>query len=415
MAQEEAGIDGDGDAHGTPPPPPHPHQPTWPCHTLQTVQSKPGAAGWPGRAASDVGPCFPSPTPGHPRVPCMSSSHPTPHPHPHHTAHRQPKPMSLQQQQPPSSLDAIAAIRYVSSPSQPIPPQTTPSQPTQPHSTHHNPPTHPLPPNRYYVDRIVSSIEGMKVLLLDAETTQIISTVYSQVRWRGWVGGWVGGMARETGRRRRRWRWKKKKKKKKRTLTPPTHPPIHTTILEREVYLVERLNPKASHPPTPIIQHLIPTAFSSSIHPPTHPPTNTDNHPRTRGLPGRASQPRCCPRTHDALAGRLLPPPHRSVHPPTHPPTYTDLLFIRTSTHLPNPLTHSSSSEPHRPPPSTCAYIAHPTTHPPTPKQRKTPLFLRKNSLSPNMLNTTSSSPTSVPPTFSARSPRPTNSTASDR
>ncbi|KAM3569181.1 hypothetical protein VYU27_008720 [Nannochloropsis oceanica] len=55
---------------------------------------------------------------------------------------------------------------------------------------------------RYYVDRIVSSIEGMKVLLLDEETTQIVSTVYSQ-----------------------------------------------TTILEREVYLVERLNPDVPHEP----------------------------------------------------------------------------------------------------------------------------------------------------------------------
>jgi phage tail tape-measure protein len=36
----------------------------------------------------------------------------------------------------------------------------------------------------------VSSIEGMKVLLLDPETIQIISMVYSQVR--GWVGAWVG-------------------------------------------------------------------------------------------------------------------------------------------------------------------------------------------------------------------------------
>lgn len=35
---------------------------------------------------------------------------------------------------------------------------------------------------RYYVDRMVSSVEGMKVLLLDEETTQIVSTVYSQVR-----------------------------------------------------------------------------------------------------------------------------------------------------------------------------------------------------------------------------------------
>ena len=34
---------------------------------------------------------------------------------------------------------------------------------------------------RYYIDRIVSSIEGMKVLLLDADTIQIVSTVYSQV------------------------------------------------------------------------------------------------------------------------------------------------------------------------------------------------------------------------------------------
>lgn len=29
---------------------------------------------------------------------------------------------------------------------------------------------------------MVSSVEGMKVLLLDEETTQIVSTVYSQVR-----------------------------------------------------------------------------------------------------------------------------------------------------------------------------------------------------------------------------------------
>jgi len=42
------------------------------------------------------------------------------------------------------------------------------------------------------VDRIVSSIEGMKVLLLDAETTQIISTVYSQVG-EGRDGGTEGG------------------------------------------------------------------------------------------------------------------------------------------------------------------------------------------------------------------------------
>ena len=41
----------------------------------------------------------------------------------------------------------------------------------------------PQPPKcRYYVDRMVSSVEGMKVLLLDEETTQIVSTVYSQVR-----------------------------------------------------------------------------------------------------------------------------------------------------------------------------------------------------------------------------------------
>ncbi len=32
------------------------------------------------------------------------------------------------------------------------------------------------------MDRMVSSVEGMKVLLLDEETTQIVSTVYSQVR-----------------------------------------------------------------------------------------------------------------------------------------------------------------------------------------------------------------------------------------
>lgn len=38
------------------------------------------------------------------------------------------------------------------------------------------------PQCRYYVDRMVSSVEGMKVLLLDEETTQIVSTVYSQVR-----------------------------------------------------------------------------------------------------------------------------------------------------------------------------------------------------------------------------------------
>jgi hypothetical protein len=35
---------------------------------------------------------------------------------------------------------------------------------------------------------MVSSVEGMKVLLLDEETTQIVSTVYSQVSALCWVG-----------------------------------------------------------------------------------------------------------------------------------------------------------------------------------------------------------------------------------
>ena len=33
---------------------------------------------------------------------------------------------------------------------------------------------------RYYVDRMLKEVPGMKVLLLDADTTRIVSTVYSQ-------------------------------------------------------------------------------------------------------------------------------------------------------------------------------------------------------------------------------------------
>ena len=33
---------------------------------------------------------------------------------------------------------------------------------------------------RYYVDKALKEVPGMKVLLLDAETTKIVSTVYSQ-------------------------------------------------------------------------------------------------------------------------------------------------------------------------------------------------------------------------------------------
>lgn len=33
---------------------------------------------------------------------------------------------------------------------------------------------------RYYVDKALKEVPGMKVLLLDAETTKFVSTVYSQ-------------------------------------------------------------------------------------------------------------------------------------------------------------------------------------------------------------------------------------------
>ena len=33
---------------------------------------------------------------------------------------------------------------------------------------------------RQYIDRMLREVSGMKVLLLDAETTKIVSTVYSQ-------------------------------------------------------------------------------------------------------------------------------------------------------------------------------------------------------------------------------------------
>jgi vacuolar protein sorting-associated protein 45 len=33
---------------------------------------------------------------------------------------------------------------------------------------------------RQYIDRMLREVAGMKVLLLDAETTKIVSTVYSQ-------------------------------------------------------------------------------------------------------------------------------------------------------------------------------------------------------------------------------------------
>ena len=33
---------------------------------------------------------------------------------------------------------------------------------------------------RFYIDRMLREVKGMKVLLLDAETTRIVSTVYSQ-------------------------------------------------------------------------------------------------------------------------------------------------------------------------------------------------------------------------------------------
>jgi len=96
----------------------------------------------------------------------------------------------VHQHHPPVTLDAIAAIRYVF---------IRPPSPSVYRSLlSARVPSHPLPSPlfvpRYYVDRIVSSIEGMKVLLLDEETTQIVSTVYSQVgRKRGREGGRVDG------------------------------------------------------------------------------------------------------------------------------------------------------------------------------------------------------------------------------
>ena len=33
---------------------------------------------------------------------------------------------------------------------------------------------------RFYVDKMLKEVPGMKVLLLDADTTRIVSTVYSQ-------------------------------------------------------------------------------------------------------------------------------------------------------------------------------------------------------------------------------------------
>ena len=81
---------------------------------------------------------------------------------------------------------------------------------------------------RYYVDRMLKEIPGMKVLLLDADTTRIVSTVYSQ-----------------------------------------------SEILEQEVYLVERLDADKRDP----LVHLKASrkgypqcrAYSAATHPPSLP------------------------------------------------------------------------------------------------------------------------------------------------
>ena len=115
---------------------------------------------------------------------------------------------------------------------------------------------------------------------------------------------------------------------------PPTHRPLSVPPAASSV---SSRGPSPTHPPTHAVQQLIPTACSSSIHPPTHPPLPYRNWRVYCGTL-QASQ--------DKLGGgggstvsalfvpvdrRLPKVPIQPTHPPTHPPTHALQHLIQTA------------------------------------------------------------------------------------
>lgn len=189
------------------------------------------------------------------------------------------------------------------------------------------------PPGRYYVDRIVSSIDGMKVLLLDTETTQIISTVYSQVEEpenRVLCGGEEIGAGGEDRQATMRCLWHAlgqwAEDFNEVILAMWTHAFASVHFCRATRFCREAWACGGSAASLPTVAGVFPAPlpvllarYSSEVcltsfhlcldisrkHPLS---PSQDHHPRAGSLPGGTPQSGDQARAYDALAGRVLPP-----------------------------------------------------------------------------------------------------------